>query len=343
MSVQRKDGARGPRWEVRWLEGDRHRSRTLRSEEEALALQAEILRRQRMGAFAPQEPSSMPLREFLAQWFRTSGPEWSPTTLSRRGPMVDKWIDPYIGHVPLRDLGRARVREWRADIMRDGCRPTNTQNVVRVLSAALGVAESDGLIPINPCLRLPPVKQQTPERRALPEDDLMNLIDLAPTPTDSAFIALMGIAGLRPAEVVALQWGDIDGGVIHVHASVQDGERRPTKNGKPRAVPVEPALDLVLAQAGGNPEPAASDLVTPASQGGFVNYPMWARRVWRPLCAATGIGKTAPYTLRHTAISRWIAQGNDLMTVAAWAGHGSAEMTLRHYAHLFERARRRAA
>lgn len=343
MSIQRKDGSRGPRWEVRWLEGERHRSRTLRSEEDALALQAEILRRQRMGAFAPQEPSSMLLRDFIAQWLRTSGPEWSPTTLLRRGPMIDKWIDPYIGHVPLRELGRARVREWRADIIRDGSAPTNTNNVVRVLSAAMGVAESEGLIPINPCLRLPPVKQAKPERRALPEEALLRLIELAPTERDSAFVALMGLAGLRPAEVVALQWGDTEGGVIHVHASVQDGERRPTKNGRPRTVPVEPALDLVLARAGGNPVPAASDLVAPGARGGYLNYTVWARRVWRPMCEAAGIGRTPPYSLRHTAISRWIAQGHDLMTVAAWAGHGSAEMTLRHYAHLFERARRQGA
>ena len=342
MSIHRKDGARGERWEVRWREGGRNRSRTLRSEIEAVAFQAEINRRQGMGAFAPAEPSPLPLREYLEIWFRTSGVQWAHTTRVTRGYLIDKWIDPFIGHVPLRELGRARVKEYRAGIIRAGSRPTNTVNVMRVLSAALGVAEEDGFIPVNPCRRLGAVRQDRPKRDAIPEEILFRLIDSAPTARDAAIIAACGLAGLRPAEMVALRWDDTDGGVIHVHESVQGGERGPVKNGKPRSIPIESALDAALARAREMTSPGAGVLVAPGARGGYLNWSMWGRKVWQPLCAKAGLGRIAPYSLRHTAISRWIARGEDLMTVSTWAGHGP-DVTLKVYAHQFQQAKTQAA
>jgi len=343
MSIHRHDGGRGPRWEVRWREGDRNRSRTFRSEDDALAHQAAMRRRHELGAFAPSEPSRMLLSDFIEHWIRTSGVEWAKTTLRTRVHLLDKWVDPYIGHVPLRELGRTRVREYRAEIIRAGSPPTNTNNVMRVLSAALGRAEDEGLIPVNPCRRLGQVRQDRPARDALPEDVLFRLIDSAPTPRDAAIVALAGLAGLRPAEIVALEWGDIQDGVIHVHSSVQGGERGPVKNGKPRTcLNTEPALNHALAQARGKTRPSASDLVAPGARGGYLNFAMWSRRVWRPLREAAGAPGASFYSLRHTAISRWIGQGHDLMTVSGWAGHGP-DVTLKVYAHQFQRSRQRAA
>jgi integrase len=341
MSIHRHDGARGPRWEVRWREGGRNRSRTFRSEDDALLHEAAMRRRNQLGAFAPSDPSPMLLADYIEHWVKTSGVEWAVTTLRTRGHLADKWIDPYIGHVPLRELGRARVREFRADIIRAGSPPTNTNNVMRVLSAALGKAEDEGLIPTNPCRRLGQVRQERTRRDALPEAILLRLIKEAPTPRDGAIVALAALAGLRPAEIVALTWGDIGGKLIDVHSSVQGGERGPVKNGRPRSVPIEPALNRALARAKGH-TPLASDLVAPGTRGGYLNFGMWSRNVWRPLRDSVGANDAPFYNLRHSAISRWIAQGHDLMTVSGWAGHGP-DVTLKVYAHQFQQSRQQAA
>lgn len=337
MSIHQKDGARGVRYQVRWREGERNRQRSFPSLREAQAFELSISHTKRYGAFAPQEPSAMLLRDFIERWMTTSGIAWAKTTLISRASLCDRWIDPFIGHVPLRELGRSRVRDFRAEIMAKGSSPTNTNNVMRCLSAALGVAESEGLVPVNPCLRLGAVKQGPRNRQAVPEDVVQALIDRAKTPRDRAIIGLCAYAALRPAEILSLTVVDLDSGWINVASSVQYGERVTDKNSRPRSVPISDTLKPLLAQAASTGS-ANEKLVAPNEEGGFLDWHNWSRDVWRPIRDAVAPGLVF-YSLRHTAVSRWIGEGNDVVHVAEWAGH-SVETCLKHYAHLWNRSRR---
>lgn len=342
MSIHQKDGARGVRYQVRWREGERNRQRSFPSLHEAEAFERSISHTKRYGAFAPQEPSSMRLSEFIERWMQTSGIAWAKTTLVSRASLCDCWIDPFIGHVPLRELGRSRVRDFRAEIMAAGSSPTNTNNVVRCLSAALGVAEEEGLIPVNPCIRLGAVKQGPRKRKAITEDVLEALINGAKTPRDRVMIGLCGYAALRPAEILALTVEDLEDGWISVDDSVQYGERVTDKNSRPRSVPISDPLKPLLAQAVDYiPDTASEKLIAPNDEGGFLDWHNWSRDVWRPLRDVHAPGLVF-YSLRHTAVSRWIGEGNDVVHVAEWAGH-SVETCLKHYAHLWKRVPPRGA
>lgn len=350
MSIHRRATASGVSWVVRYREADKNRSRAFRTKRDAQAFETETIRRKRMGAHAPAEPSSIPLDDFLAQWITTAGPTWALSTLKRRPPMLDKWVSPYIGDVPLRELGRARVKEFRAEIIRDGSPPTNTNNVLRVLSSALSAAVDEGLIPGNPCFRLGKVAQPPTERQAFHPEIVRELIAAMPEGRDRLIVALGAYAGLRPAEIVALRWMDIADGVIHVQRSVQEGRVKTTKGLHARSVPMDAALEVVLRE--NVPEDAAlGDLLARPARGEFLNWGIWTKRVWHPIVTAApnddgtgGLGLAGvPYDLRHTAASTWIIRdGVDLITVAARLGHG-VEVTLSHYAHLFERSRQRSA
>lgn len=350
MSIHRKTTASGVSWVVRFREGTKNRSRAFPSKREAQSFEAEKRKEKRMGAHAPGEPSPMPLGQFLERWVRTQGPTWASSTLKRRAPMLDRWVLPYIGDVPLRELGRARVREFRAEIMRDGSPPTNTNNVLRCLSSALTQAVEDGMIPANPCFRLGKVPQAPPDRRAFHPDTVREMIAAMPEGRDRMIVALGAYAGLRPAEIVGLRWMDLADGVIHVSRSVQDGQVKTTKGLHSRSVPIDDALDAVL--RANVPEDATSgDLIAVPVRGEFLNWGIWTKRVWHPVVTAEakddgtgGLGLSGvPYDLRHTAASTWIIRdGLDLITVAARLGHDAA-VTLAHYAHLIERSRQRSA
>jgi integrase len=337
MSIHRRTTKRGTSYDVRYREGTENRSRSFTTKADAQAFEAEVRRRRRMGAHAPADPSPMPLSNFLEHWVRTSGPTWAVTTLRTRAAMLDKWVVPYIGTIPLRDLGRGRIREWRADIVRDGSPPVNTNNVTRCLSAALGRAVDEGLLPANPCHRIGLMRTTKPDRRALAGDAVVAMLDAMPTDRDRLVVALMAYAGLRPAEVVALRWADLEDGVVWIRASVQEGREEPTKGFARRTVPVEPELAQVLEQS--RPQwTSADDLVAPPVRGTYLNWPMWNRKVWRPARDRVGV-VAVPYDLRHTAASTWIIRDRlDLLTVAARLGHDPA-VTLEHYAHLLERSR----
>jgi len=350
MSIHRRTHATGVSWVVRYREGEKNRSRAFPTKRDAQAFEAETRRRKRMGAHAPAEPSAMLLDDFLAHWIATSGPTWASSTLKRRAPMLDRWVSPYLGDVPLRELGRSRVKEYRAEIVRDGSPATNTNNVLRALSAALGAAVDEGLIPGNPCAKLGKMPQAPTARQAFHPDTVGEMVAAMPTGRDRMIVALGAYAGLRPGEIVALRWMDVADGVIHVSRSVQDGRVKVTKGLHSRAVPVDEALEAVLRE--NVPDGAAlGDLIAVPARGEYLNWGIWTKRVWHPAITAEpnddgtgGLGLTGvPYDLRHTAASTWIIRdGLDLLTVAARLGHG-AEVTIRHYGHLFERSRQRAA
>ena len=348
MSIHRRATGAGVSWVVRYREADRNCSRAFRTKRDAQAFEAGVVRRKRMGAHAPGEPSEMLLDDFLTHWISTAGPTWAATTLNRRAPMLDKWVTPYLGRVPLREIGKARVKEYRAQIIRDGSRPTNTNNVLRVLSSALSAAVDEELIPANPCFRLGRVEQPPTERQAFHPDTVREMIAAMPQGRDRMIVAVGAYAGLRPAEIVALRWMDIADGVIHVQRSVQAGKVKTTKGLHSRTVPVDEQLEAVL-RANVPPDASLGDLLARPVRGEYLNWGIWTKRIWHPVVTAAanddgtgGLGLSGvPYDLRHTAASTWIIRdGIDLITVAARLGHG-VEVTLAHYSHLFARYRQR--
>ncbi len=61
--------------------------------------------------------------------------------------------------------------------------------------------------------------------------------------------------------------------------------------------------------------------------------PELERRRFTTAIQAAGIDLARPYDLRHYAASLWIAEGRNVVEVAAWLGHDPT-MTLKTYAHV---------
>lgn len=335
MSVHRRTTKHGVVYDVRWRDAaGKNRGRTFDDRDDADAFDLAQRRMRRMGAFAPSDPSPELLSNFLERWFRTSS--WATTTTRTRAHLIDRWVVPYIGDVPLRQLGRQRVREYRAQIIDAGCPPTNANNVMAVLSAALTVAVEDGLIPYNPCHKIGKIPTKRPQRRAYPAEVTDGLYAQMPTPRDRAIFQML-MHGLRPGEVVGLKWDDIDGDVMTIYDTVQDGETVNTKTEVFRAIPIEDPLASDLAAL-----PRESIYVAPGDRGGPLNWKMWTRRVWGPAKKAVGTD-AVPYDMRHTRASILIVDRNmDPATAAALMGH-SVRVMLDHYVHLFQRARAQSA
>jgi integrase len=79
-------------------------------------------------------------------------------------------------------------------------------------------------------------------------DEVMKLADALDGSVKTAYL-LSGRAGLRPAEAVALTWGDVDleSRQIRVSKQIVSGDDRPTRSAVPRTVPIVEVLARHLA------------------------------------------------------------------------------------------------
>jgi integrase len=337
MSLRKRQVKGRTRWDVRWREGDRQRSRGFDRKEDAQAFEADVRRRAQLGAHAPAEPSKETVQEWVRRWWTRDGARWAESTRMQRAHLLDKWIIPFIGGVRLRDLGQARVREWQTEAAGHGCSAHQQNQALRVLSAVLGAAVRDGLLPANPCIGVRKAPHRSARPRALTPLEVERIRAAMPTGRDAVMVSLIAYGGLRPEELVALRWGDITGPVIVVDRAYTCGELKGTKSGARRSVEIVAPLAVDLDAY----RPHVTDdeaLVAPSQVGGFLHWGNWRNRVWNPACEAAGV-KAAPYDLRHTFCSLLIHEGRSPLLVAAAMGHASGQLIWTTYGHVFEHAR----
>ena len=267
MSVDRDRRGGRTRYDVRWREEGRQRSRTFDRKDDAQRFEAGVRRRLQLGAHAPVEPSRETLEEWVRRWWARDSHAWAASTRMQRGHILDKWVVPFIGGVRLKDLGPTRVREWRAAITREGCTPGQVNAATRVLSAALGAAVPREL-PANPCHGIGSLPVQVARPRALTPAEIERIRARMPTARDAVVVSILAYAGLRPEELMALRWRDITGAVIVVDRAFVCGQLKATKSGARRTVEIVAALAGDL--DGYRPHVTDPDaLIAPALGGGF--------------------------------------------------------------------------
>lgn len=321
--IKEPDRPRKP-WRVDWVERRQHRTRRFATKREATIFMGDLERGERA-----RRNERLTLHEWLERWMTTHGLAWEARTRHDRGDYIDRLIDPHIGKMRLVEIGRADVRDWRAGLVRGGTTPYVADRAVTILSAALGAAVDDELIPANPCRglkKLPrPVQRRTPATLA----EVEAIRAAMPEPRDRAMVSLMAYAGLRPSEVRALRWEDVRDRSIVVRAAMgSDGKEKRTKTGSTRTVPlIAPLADDLTVLRNGQ---AAVKLI---AEG--VEHHNWASRVWRPARASAGAESVPPYALRHTFASLLIAEGRNPWQVATLMGHANPQMVITTYGHLF--------
>jgi integrase/recombinase XerC len=184
-------------------------------------------------------------------------------------------------------------------------------------------------------LEAPPKPQQ--EADWLTEDEVARLLAAALHPRraraglaerDRLVLLALVQTGLRRAELIALEWRDLELEGSRPSLLVRCG-----KGGKPRRQPLAPSLAGELAHLRASTTAAADAPVFCGLEGGRLQPTILAGIIRR---AARGAGiekRVTAHTLRHTAATWLRQQTGDARLVAAYLGHSDLS-TVSRYAHV---------
>ena len=138
-------------------------------------------------------------------------------------------------------------------------------------------------------------------------------------------LRLMECDGLRVAEAVDLEYGDVDFTAGQLRIS-----RARSKGGTAgrRWIPVPPELlDAIDALCPLEDRHRARKVFAGLND-------QLVRQDLARACRDAGIPHFHPHDLRHRRISLWIAHGFDVVTVSTWSGHSKASMSTDVYGHV---------
>jgi integrase len=342
MSVRKVPKAKGGGYEVRFRQGERHRSRTFRRRQDAVDFDLEVKRRRRLGTLADLDAGLELLSEFAEEWWRRSASRrLRPLTLRRYEELWDRHILPRLGDLQLRELRPGVVEQFASDLARAGVGAPTRRKALYVLQSVLAYAVRLERIPQNPVQVVEKPRLSPRVARPLPPAAIEALREYLGLPS-SLLVAVMAYAGLRPGEALALRWRAVRERTLAVEGAIVLGREAETKTRRRRTVRLLGPLRQDLAEhrlAAGRP--ADRELVFPRADGTpwtDSDYRNWRGRVFAPAAKAIGWEGARPYDLRHSFVSLLIQEGRSVAYVADQAGHSVAE-SARTYTHVFEEFR----
>jgi integrase len=194
--------------------------------------------------------------------------------------------------------------------------PKTRTNFRQNISVLFGYAADEGMIDVNPVLRVKKPKLVDKPPEIFPVDELNALLDAASTaaPEVLPMLAIGAFAGLRESEIKRLEWAEVNlrRGYIEVTATK-------SKTAKRRIVRIQPNLAQWLA-----PYIPVTGTVVPAN----------ARKKLDGVRKAAGLHRWSKNGLRHSFASYRLAATNDAAAVAAELGHSTSQMLYSTYREL---------
>jgi integrase len=199
-------------------------------------------------------------------------------------------------------------------------------------------AHEDGLIRDNPVRHVKRLEEPTPEVDPLTFDEVQTIFHVAQGQERSLFTVLL-LSGMRPGEVPALKWDDIDfeRNEIRVRKTLSRyGLGTPKTKGSIREVQMHaPVRGALLEQR--TRTMLAGGFVFENERGGALDETNVRERSWRRLLRRAGLPYRPLYHCRHTYATLELENGENPLFVSRQLGHRTPETTFRKYARFMKR------
>jgi integrase len=348
---RRTDGTFRDCWSVRYYDPTgANRRVSCRSELEAEKLRAKLLTDADWPGSRSASPfthgPSMTLGEFWPLWLRDARDRLAESTIHHYELSWRLRIAPVFSAYPVRAIRPRDIAEWRSQMLDDGAGDEAVRHAMCALQGLYRVAAEWGEADLNPvaAVRKPRQRRKISVQLLAPlaverlRAQLVTRGDLR----SATIVSLMAYSGLRPGEVLGLEWHHIRKATILIEQAVGGTKLKLPKTGR-----VGRTVDLL--------EPLAADLqrwrrttggdrfVFPRPDGSHMtnaDWALWRSRKFHPATKRAGLGTPRPYDLRHFFVSLLVReQRASVVEIADQLGHAPTQ-THDTYAHVFSEFRR---
>ncbi|WP_432864569.1 tyrosine-type recombinase/integrase [Microbispora rosea] len=325
------------RWLASWIgpngkESSKAFARKIDAEKYGITMEADRLR----SVYVDAREGKIKLREYGEK-------NWFPSQVHLRGNSISTHethlrsrIYPLLRERPMNSLTRSDMKTFVSSISRE-LAPSTVHAVFAVLRSMMQSAVDDGVIPANPCSRVPLPRV---EQRVIQPFSVAAVLALADaiTPRYKLTVWLGAGLGLREGEALGLTAPRVDflRRRVYVQEQMQATTLVPLKTRASRRT--VPADDLVLEQITAHMQRYAAGengvLVTNRSSRPV----QWSTfgTCWRTAVAAAGLPKgTRFHDLRHFYASSLIRANLNPKVIQARLGHATIAETMDTYGHLF--------
>jgi len=306
------------------LRGKRHK-RVINSKaeaEEALTAQKNDIYRERYG-FGRKKPEVLfeaHADEFLELYSKQNKRSWTRDETSLNH------LKEFFKGKRLSEITPDLIEKYRLKRRADGMKPATVNRERSCLVTCLQKAIEWERLEKNPALMVKKFREANAKERILTVDEMKRLLDAA-SPELRPVLVIGLNSAMRRGEILGLRWKDVD----FVKGFILIGD---SKSGKSRRIPMNALVFETLHEMNRKREFVFEN---PDTRTAVKDV----KTAFKGACRRAEIKGVRFHDLRHTAASRMIELGADIVSVKEILGHASIQMTMR-YCHPTDESKRRA-
>lgn len=281
-------------------------------------------------------------------WLRHHGGELSGNTLEIRTWAVRLHLVPALGARRVRELTADDVARFLRDKADAGYSRATLDRLRGVLVQVLRHAERQGLVARNVAALVSTPSGPRAEGRSLTVEQAQALLAAVNGHPLEAAVTVALMCGLRPGELLALHWSDVDldnrllrvgRAVVRAGGRIELGSTKTPLSRRQLRLPEVAAVALREHRLRQEAQRVAlgvhwqeHDLVFATGIGTLLD-PANLRRSLRQVTERSGLGRWHPHELRHSTASLLSAAGVPLEEIADVLGHVNTRVTSSTYRH----------
>ena len=310
------------------FDGKRYYVRSSSSQREADKKAAKALAAREEGI--PKLDENTTVTEYATRWVET----YKRTTVSK--PVYSEYVHrindiiiPAIGPLKMKNIKPTHLQEImnaHADKSKSYC-----SKLLVIIHGIFRQAVKDEIIRRDPSEAVKEPKTKSGTHRSITPEERHKILETAKTHPFGLAVKILLMCGLRPQEVVALKWSDIDQinrRIMVRRAQKKSGDIAETKTeAGARNVPIPPALWDSLSI----PDDIDKRIIVPPRGEGYTYSGMLY--AWHKFKAAADVNIDM-YDLRHTYCTDLEAAGVPINVAKYLMGHSNILMTSKIYTHM---------